>query len=96
MASDGGIESTACRTVQARDQGSFCTEYFTSCKKLALVASVTEIFLPYTVESCSNCPNLPKQVRLDPSREGAAELGLNSSFYMGMRVKSVDGGQKKP
>lgn len=38
---------------------------------------------------------LHQQVRLDPYREGAAELGLDSSFYMGVHVKNVDRGQER-
>lgn len=39
---------------------------------------------------------LHQQVGLDPCREGAAELGLDSSFHMGVHVKSVFGGQERP
>lgn len=86
VASDRGTESIACRKAQAVDQGSFCTEYFTSCKKFALVASTTDLSAIF----CGvmfKLSRLSEQVCLDPNREGAAELGLNSPFYMGMHIK---------
>lgn len=60
----------------------------------AWVASSSEIFL--LMELHSNCPGCIREVPLEPSREGAAQVGIDSSFHLGLHVENVDCGQYKP
>lgn len=60
----------------------------------AWVASSSEIFL--LMELHSNCPGCIREVPLELSREGAAQVGIDSSFHLGLHVENVDCGQYKP